>query len=202
MTAISEARWQEAQRYEAAWWAEFSASRGPDNLAADIAAGHHFTAGLLDIRKATVAGATVIDIAGGPHPLGVQFQLAHYVVVDPGDYPDDGIIRIRVCAEDYADTSDDDDEVGVDEVWGYNVLQHVRDPAAVMATARRCALRTIRWFDVVETPIYPVHPHSIKADWLRAELSRDGFRIVQDIDGSRFIDGHRQKWVALIAERT
>jgi hypothetical protein len=54
---------------------------------------------------------------------------------------------------------------------------------------------------VVETPIYPVHPHSIKADWLRAELSRDGFRIVQDIDGSRLVEGARQKWVALIAER-
>jgi hypothetical protein len=88
-----------------------------------------------------------------------------------------------------------------DEVWGYNVLQHVVDPAEVMATARACAEKRIRWFDVVDTPIYPVHPHSIKADWLRAELSRDGFRIVQDIDGSRFIDGHRQKWVALIAER-
>jgi hypothetical protein len=197
MTAISEARWQEAQRCEAAWWAEFSASRGPDNLAADIAAGHHFTAGVLDIRADTVSGATVLDIAGGPYPLGANpgLHLLEYVVLDPADYTEHpGVTRIRALAEDYRDRA-------YREVWGYNVLQHVRDPAAVMVTVREHARDFIRWFDVVETPIYPVHPHSIKADWLRAELSRDGFRIVQDIDGSRLVEGARQKWVALIAER-
>jgi hypothetical protein len=193
MTAISEARWQVAQQHEAAWWAEFRASRGADNLAADIAAGHHFTAGMLDIRRETVRGKTILDIAGGPYPLGEWFPLARYAVLDPAEYPGH-VERIRECAEEYRGAA-------YQEVWGYNVLQHVKDPSAVMATARRCALDTIRWFDVVETPIYPVHPHSIAADWLRAELSRDGFRIVQDIDGSRFIDGHRQKWVALVAER-
>jgi hypothetical protein len=197
MTAISEARWQEAQRCEAAWWAEFSASREPDNLAADIAAGHHFTAGVLDIRNETVGGATVLDIAGGPYPLGVDLALARYVVLDPAEYPDTpGVERERIRAEDFVFGAQ------FDEAWGYNVLQHVIDPAAVMAIARRRAFTRIRWFDVVETPIYPVHPHSIKADWLRAELSRDGFRIVQDIDGSRLVEGARQKWVALIAERT
>jgi hypothetical protein len=199
MTAISEARWQEAQRYEAAWWAEFSASRGPDDLAADIRAGHHFTAGVLGIRFETVGGLSVLDIAGGPYPLGVDpgLDLEVYTVLDPAEYPDmPGVKRIEACAEDFTTHE------AWTEVWGYNVLQHVKDPSAVMATARRNAANTIRWFDVVETPIYPVHPHSIKADWLRAELSRDGFRIVSDIDGSRFIDGHRQKWVALIAERT
>jgi hypothetical protein len=205
MTAISEARWQEAQRYEAAWWAEFRASRGPDNLAADIAAGHHFTAGVLDIRCETVGGLSVLDIAGGPYPIGtgwigpkmggLRWGLESYLVLDPGDYPEGCITRIRSIAEEYTGE-------GADEVWGYNVLQHVVDPAEVMATARACAEKRIRWFDVVETPIYPVHPHSIKADWLRAELSRDGFRIVQDIDGSRLVEGARQKWVALIAERT
>jgi hypothetical protein len=195
MTAISEARWQEAQRCEAAWWANFSATRGPDNLAADIAAGHAFTKGVLDIRFDTVAGLTILDIAGGPHPLGCWVDKGRYVVLDPAHY-DTGwyIERIHERAEGWRGGR-------FDEVWGYNVLQHVVDPAEVMATARACAEKRIRWFDVVDTPIYPVHPHSIKADWLRAELSRDGFRIVQDIDGSRFIDGHRQKWVALIAER-
>jgi hypothetical protein len=145
MTAISEARWQEAQRCEAAWWAKFRASRGPDNLAADIAAGHHFTAGVLDIRPETIAGRHILDIAGGPHPLAVGWGVARHNILDPGDYPDIfGVRRIRAMAEDY--------DGSFDEVWGYNVLQHVRDPSAVMATARRCALSTIRWFDVVETP--------------------------------------------------
>lgn len=196
--AISESRWAEAQRYEADYWAQ--EARNPGKLARDVADGHHWTAGVLDIRGATVGGTTVLDIAGGPHPLasgpcGLRWGLSWYAVIDPAEYPDaEGVERVRVCAEDYQGE-------GAAEVWGYNCLQHVIDPAAVMAMARACATRTIRWFDVVDTPVYPVHPHSISADWLRAELSRDGFRIVRDIDGSRLIEGHRQKWVALVAER-
>lgn len=196
MSAISEQRWQEAQRYEAAWWAR--EARDPDKLAADIACGHHFTAGMLDIRRETVCGATVLDIAGGPYPLGVGLEalgLGRYSIIDPAAYADvDGVHRIRVCAEDYVGDA-------ATEVWGYNVLQHVRDPEKVMAVARAKAQRAIRWFDVVETAVYPVHPHSIRADWLRQQLSSDGFRITRDIDGSRLIEGARQKWVALIAER-
>lgn len=194
MTAISETRWQEAQRFEQLYWA--AEARNPEKLARDLADGHHFTKGVLDIRRETITNAAVLDIAGGPYPLGIGLPLTIYAVLDPAEYPDDrGVDRIRQCAEDYTDAH-------YTEVWGYNVLQHVRDPARVMATARRCGLRRVRWFDVVDTPIYPVHPHSISADWLRAELSRDGFRIVRDLDGSRLVEGTRQKWVALVAERT
>ena len=195
MSAISEARWQEAQKYEAAYWR--AEARNPEKLARDVADGHHFTAGVLDIRRDTVACVTVLDIAGGPYPLGANpdLWLSEYAVLDPAEYPYvEGVERVRICAEDYAGPA-------YTEVWGYNVLQHVRDPEKVMAVARRSASRTVRWFDVVDTPVYPVHPHSIRADWLRAELSKDGFRIVRDIDGSRLIDNHRQKWVALVAER-
>jgi predicted nicotinamide N-methyase len=199
VSAISEARWQVAQQHEAAWWAKFRASLTPDHLAVAIADGHHFTAGVLDIRPATITGSTVLDIAGGPYPLASAVDAYHikrYVVVDPADYPEaDGVRRVKVCAEDYTGE-------GATEVWGYNVLQHVRDPAAVMQKVRARAHERIRWFDVVDTPIYPVHPHSITADWLRGELSRDGFRIARDIDGSRLVEGARQKWVALVAERS
>jgi hypothetical protein len=198
MTAISEQRWTMAQEYEAQYWK--AQAKNPEKLDRDIAYGSHLTAGLLDIRRETVGDTTVLDIAGGPYPLGDYFEyslnLSRYAVLDPAEYPAvEGVTRIRECAEDYRGA-------GYQEVWGYNVLQHVKDPSAVMATARRCAINTIRWFDVVETAIYPVHPHSIKADWLRAELSRDGFKIVRDIDGSRLVEGARQKWVALVAERS
>jgi len=194
MRAISEQRWQIAQKYEADYWA--IEAQNPEKLARDIADGHHFTAGVLDIRADTVSGATVLDIAGGPFPLGAapDLQLLQYVIVDPGDYPKrEGVQRIKLCAEEYRD-------LAYQEVWGYNVLQHVKEPAAVLQTVRMHARKFIRWFDVVDTPIYPVHPPSIKADWLRQELSRDGFRIVRDIDGSRLVEGQRQKWVALVAE--
>lgn len=194
VTAISDTRWEEAQRYEHEYWSR--EMRDPVKLHRDIADGHHFTAGLLDIRPdAAWACRIVLDIAGGPFPLGYPLGVGLYRVLDPGTYPDvAGIERILQCAEDYHGSPSD-------EVWGYNVLQHVKDPAAVMRCAREHAEHTIRWFDVVDTPIYPVHPHSIRADWLREQLSIDGFRIVRDIDGSRLVEGHRQKWVALVAER-
>ena len=207
MPAISEARWQEAQRYEAEYWDK--EARNPDKLKADVRDGHNFTAGVLDIRPETlmeVRGAevywrSVLDIAAGPYPLPYphwteQADKARFVVLDPGDYPEMfASTRIRERAEGWRGGQ-------FDEVWGYNVLQHVVDPAEVMATARACALTRIRWFDVVDTPIYPVHPHSISADWLRKELTKDGFRLTRDIDGSRLIEGHRQKWIALVASRS
>lgn len=166
-------------------------------LMRDIADGHHFTAGVLDIRPETIAGLTILDIAGGPYPLAVGWGVARHTILDPGDYPDIfGVKRIRARAEEFTNA------IQFDNVIGYNVLQHVIEPGAVMACARNHARQTIRWFDVVDTPIYPVHPHSISADWLRAEMSKDGFRIVRDIDGSRLIEGHRQKFVALVAERS
>lgn len=191
--AISYERWSEAQRCEAEYWAR--EAQNPAKLMADIADGHHFTAGVLDIRVDTVRGLSVLDIAGGPYPLFVGWGVARHTILDPADYPEArGVRRVRCLAEDF-------EPEPFDEVWGYNVLQHVRDPSAVMATARRCARLRVRWFDVVETPIYPVHPHSIRADWLRYEMSREGFRVVRDIDGSRLVEGYRQKWVALVAER-
>src|SRR5688572_6402916 len=177
---ITDARWQLAQKAEADYWRQ--EAKNPEKLQRDIADGHHFTAGVLDIRPLSLLHASsVLDIAGGPYPIGAELVeggwLNRYAVLDPAEYVDAliGIERIRAKAEGW-------DGGRFDEVFGYNVLQHVVDPAAVMATARRCAIYTVRWFDVVDTPVYPVHPHSISADWLRAELSRDGFRIVRDID--------------------
>lgn len=200
MTAISEARWLEAQRYEAEYWER--EAKDAEKLGADIRNGSHFTAGVLDIRAETVSGLSVLDIAAGPHPLAefcafdyCEVEFNRCVALDPGNYPENSFVeRVYARAEGWRGGQ-------FDEVWGYNVLQHVVDPSEVMATARACALKTIRWFDVVDTAIYPVHPHSIKADWLRCEMSKEGFRIVRDIDGSRLVDSHRQKWVALVAER-
>jgi hypothetical protein len=193
--AISVDRWQLAQQYEAEYWR--AEARNPDKLLTDIADGHRFTAGLLGISAETVAGLRVLDIAGGPYPLGGNgdLGLSRYAVLDPAEYPPNPYVeRIRARAEGWRGDI-------FDQIIAYNVLQHVVDPAEVMATARACALRTIRWFDVVDTPIYPVHPHSVSAEWLRQQMSMDGFKIVRDIDGSRLVEGARQKFVALVAER-
>ena len=194
VNAISLARWQEAQKAEALYWQ--TEAKRPEKLFKDIRDGWHWTAGALDIREETVGARSILDVAGGDFPLVevLQWRRGNYTVVDPLVRRATDFWRVvQEMAETYRGEP-------VDEVWGYNVLQHVMDPAAVMATARHHAQRTIRWFDVIESPVYPVHPHSITADWLRAELSQ-GFRITRDIEGTRFVDNHRQKFVALVAER-
>lgn len=192
---ITRERWDEAQRFEADYWARERLDE--IKLMADLAEGWHLTAGLLDIRQETCEWADVLDIAGGDYPLGeaLNWHLGPYTVVDPATpkRAPHGI-RVEQLAEEYSGP-------GVDEVWGYNVLQHVIDPSRVLATARYHATKRIRWFDVIDTPLYPVHPHSINADWLRGELSADGFCIVRDIDGSRLVEGLRQKFLAIVAER-
>lgn len=193
MNPITLERWREAQRFEAEYWAR--EAKNPSKLERDIADGHHWTMGALDIRPAT-AVESVLDIAGGDYPLGevCPWITRKYVVLDPATATRyvPGIWRLPEMAETYRGEF-------VDEVWGYNVLQHVQDPTAVIATAKNHATQRIRWFDVVDTPVYEVHPHSFSADWLRSQFA--DWRIVRDIEGKRWIDGHRQKFVALVAER-
>jgi hypothetical protein len=140
----------------------------------------------------------ILDLGGGPFPIGVLLDLPcrSYTVVDPlatlPMMPPTrlNILRETVAAEDYEGPM-------VDEAWGYNVLQHVIDPAAVLETAKRHA-RVVRWFDWVETTVYPVHPHSITADWLVAQF--DGWQITREERGTEHVP-HAQSWVAVVAER-
>lgn len=48
---------------------------------------------------------------------------------------------------------------GVNECWLFNVLQHVRDPEAVIAKAKEAA-RTVRFFEPVDYPTCVYHPHT------------------------------------------
>lgn len=48
---------------------------------------------------------------------------------------------------------------GYDEVWLFNVLQHVIDPALLISNMKRSA-KTIRYFEPVNTDICTYHPHA------------------------------------------
>lgn len=181
------ARWMEAQAIEWAWWQRTPARE------AEIRQGHAWLRGLLDLSPATVAGASVTDLGGGAWPIvgDADLPLGRRIVVDPlvvPGWPAQDVTRVVSAAEDYSGPC-------TEEVWGYNVLQHVRDPEAVIRVALAHAERTIRWFEYVGTPIEAHHPHSIDAHWLRGAF--EGFRVVRDVAG---VDGHA--WVALVLERT
>jgi hypothetical protein len=186
---ISDLRWLEAQQGERRWWQ--ATDRAP--LIREMASWY---AGLLRITPDAVAGKTVIDLGGGPMPLAVLLGLPFgwLTVVDPlatllRPDPLPNVARYAITAEDFNSGS-------AAEVWGYNVLQHVLDPAAVIAVAKRHTRDRVRWFDWVETPVVKHHPHSISADWLVEQFA--GWEVSET---RGFHAGHQQHYVALVAER-
>jgi hypothetical protein len=188
--AISDERWAAAQAGELEFWAgadRTALCRELDALYAEW----------LGITAASTEGLTVLDIGGGPMPLAVLYALPlkAYTVVDPLPHVETGIVsrlnmtRVQMTAEDYAG--------GVcDEAWGYNVLQHVLDPAAVLATAKRHA-RVVRWFDWVDTPVAEHHPHSLTSEWLTAQFA--DWHILSDYRSRS--DRFKQSFSAIVAWR-
>jgi hypothetical protein len=122
-------------------------------------------------------GRSVLDIGGGPTSLLLKCQnFKCAVVLDPGLWPEwvearyleHGVSYVRTAAEGWAP-----DRV-YDEVWIYNTLQHVGDPAEVIAVAR-IAGKLIRLFEWIDIPPYPGHPHLLTEAFLNHVLDDSGF---------------------------
>lgn len=196
MTAVSAERWQRAQHAEFSWWTESGAEEQRLKDRIDDAAWY---AGLLNIAGVTVEGRHVLDIGGGPLPiaLALGLPLSRLTVLDPMRYHAKSTtietVRIYEPAEHFEPRPGD-----YDEVWGYNVLQHVIDPEKVIATAKRAA-RVVRWLDWTNTPIHEVHPHSIDVLWLRAQFF--DWRITFETIGTVKRPEWSHSFIAIVAER-
>jgi hypothetical protein len=189
---IDTARWAEAQAGELEFW------QSEDRTAlARYLDGIYMAA--LGINLDSIRGLSVLDLGGGPMPMAALMQLPvlSLTVVDPlpcepRSWPSTVVHRVVVSAEDYTGPS-------ADEVWGYNVLQHVRDPEAVLNTAKSHARLRVRWYDWVDSKIEPHHPHSISAEWLISQF--DGWRLTVCTKGSVRVP-KVQHFCAIVAERT
>ncbi len=122
-------------------------------------------------------GATVIDIGGGPVSLLLKCQNVTGIVVDPIIFPswvyrryeeahinfiiEKGENLNRIFADNF------------DEVWIYNVLQHVDDPVKIIENARRMA-KKIRLFEWINIPPYQGHPWMLTQEMLELALGQSG----------------------------
>lgn len=181
-------RWQEAQAGELEFWS------GADRT--DLARYlDRIYMAELGISASAVAGLSVLDLGGGPMPMAwlMQLPVSELTVVDPlpVSTPHDGLLRIQMAAEDYRGPS-------ADEVWGYNVLQHVRDPAQVLRTAKDHAASRVRWFDWTDSKVEPHHPHSLRAEWIIEQFA--GWKLTVLKRGSVRVP-KVQHYVAVVAER-
>lgn len=121
-----------------------------------------------------MGGKSVMDIGGGPYSMLLFCKNVKGAVLDPCHYPKwvyerydaAGIGWIQMSAEELQR------DVG-SEIWIYNCLQHVLDPAKIIKNARRSA-RLIRIFEWLNIPPCPGHPHELSADKLDEWLGGEG----------------------------
>jgi hypothetical protein len=125
-----------------------------------------------------LGGRTVIDIGGGPTSLLLKCKNLGEgsTVIDPTDYPEWVHARYREASiyERYGMKGEQLHlNENFDEAWIYNVLQHVDDPALIVANARRAA-KIVRLFEWIDLPPHPGHPHMLTESMLSEALGGPG----------------------------
>jgi hypothetical protein len=112
---------------------------------------------------------SVIDIGGGPSSMLLKcYGLTKGLVCDPLDYPYWTKLRYRDKNIDtYVMRGEDLDELGWDEAWIYNCLQHTDEPELIISNAKRAA-KKLRIFEWVNTPPDHMHPRVLTKDLLDA----------------------------------
>jgi len=120
-------------------------------------------------------GASVLDIGGGPTSLLLKCVNVKGKVIDPLQYPDWVYERYKLAGISYQiKYGEDIEEPSVwDEVWIYNVLQHVKSPKQIIDNAQQAG-KLIRIFEWVDTPTNEGHPHCLRADGLNLWLKGEG----------------------------
>jgi len=123
-------------------------------------------------------GKSILDIGSGPCSLLLKCEnFKQSYAIDPlmNKYPE--WVRERynsiglVCNDEKGE--DVDDYPKVDEVWIYNVLEHVDSPKKVIENAKKVG-KIIRLFEWINTKKNPGHPHSLKEKKLDKWLGGTG----------------------------
>lgn len=175
--------WRSAQTWEQDWWGSCTNTLGEETkqlLYANRMGLKMFHDGKSPYNF-DLAGASVLDIGGGPTSLLLRCVSIKGKVIDPLSVPDWVLDRYIAAGIAFAQSAGEDIvENGYDECWIYNVLQHVRDPARVIQNAQR-ASKLIRLFEWIDTPINEGHPHTLTRDMLDSWLGGEGK--VERLDG-------------------
>jgi 2-polyprenyl-3-methyl-5-hydroxy-6-metoxy-1,4-benzoquinol methylase len=170
--------WETANKLEKEWWGTCCNTLGEELKQISYAdrMGIEFESRngvpfIIDLH-----GKTVVDIGGGPNSLLLKAVNGKGIVIDPCDYPkwvEDrywmaNIEHLKIPGEEI------DDELlkKADEVWIYNVLQHVKDPELIVKKAKQA--KVIRIFEWIDAETNEMHPHTLKSDKLDEWLGGKG----------------------------
>jgi len=195
--------WTKAQRAERDYWCPTD----PDAWIMRRAAEQEqlaLYAGLLGLTPHTVQGRSVLDLGCGPQGMlqtmapflrrGMAVDPLMFAGQDEARYAAAGITRVIEPAETFRAPNAE----RFDEVWCYNVLQHVMDPERVLETARAHA-DCVRLFEWLQVPASVVHPHVVTAPLIERAFA--GWREVRRVHGSARAHGWSQQFLAVVFER-
>jgi ubiquinone/menaquinone biosynthesis C-methylase UbiE len=130
---------------------------------------------------------SILDVGGGPCSMTLLCSgFSNVVVLDPCDYPnwtmqrysESGMTYIKDKGENILKIPEISSKI-FDEVWIYNVLQHVEHPAKIVKNMRSVS-KIIRIFEWVDTYIAKGHPNILTEKDLNQWLGGNGR--VEDIN--------------------
>lgn len=206
ITPVDEARWRRAQEYEAQYWL----SGGPERvLHVDEREReqHVFYRGLMRIGPETTRAKRILDVGCGPYSIGLDedLDIAWLTAVDPLRYKDEDEARYRqfenvrriVCKGEelslyIGGPAPEEAAVVHDEVWMYNLLQHVVDPVKCIAEASKFAAKsgaTFRIFEWCNVPPDEGHPHVLTMAFLEDQLAANGWKVWKRMLGVEQVTG-------------
>lgn len=169
--------WKDEQIFEKNWWGNCLNTFGEETKQLTYAKKMGFQSFSWEGKWPVynMQNQSVLDIGGGPVSLLLKcVNLKESFVVDPCDYPDWIIYRYREAGITFLPIKGEDLLAkNVDEVWIYNVLQHVDDPEKVIKNAQASG-KLIRVFEWIDMPPVAGHPHELKEETLNKWLHGKG----------------------------
>jgi 2-polyprenyl-3-methyl-5-hydroxy-6-metoxy-1,4-benzoquinol methylase len=166
--------WKDAQLHEGEYWGNCLNLRAWGEFVKqeqygremDLFADYGDVGGELDMQ-----GKSVLDVGGGPVSMTLRcYNSPKLVVADPLEWPPSALRRYKNYGIKFVRVTGEDLPNGglFDEVWMYNVLQHVKDPALVLAktishVAPQGKFRIFEWINI---PADTCHPHVLTPEMI------------------------------------
>lgn len=154
-TPISKTRWEEAQIGEKIYHIEESVKESYEHYRNTY--DHYFK--YLGIDK-NLDGKSIVEIGPG-RIAGLLFchNYSKSYIIEPTDYEDIDHLYQSKDLEIIKETTEECEFPKVDEVWIFNLMQHVQDPDLLIRKCKENS-KIIRFFEPIDLPVNNEHPFS------------------------------------------
>lgn len=193
--------WLKAQNWESHWWSTCVNTFDEELKQKVYARELDLTFEKFDNGSyINMVDQSVLDVGGGPVSLLLKTKtLGSRKVIDPALYPQWTLDRYRAAGINFEQVAAEKmDEHGFDEVWMYNVLEHVSNPQEICNRVKSAG-KIIRVFEWINTGRNLAHPHSFNAQQLNDLLidnPEDAIVKIKQFDGADGCSG--EAWIAII----